>query len=55
MPDYENLKGWFDAGAYCVGMGSKLMAKDAEDNFDFNKIEELTKSALANIRKIRAK
>ena len=52
-PDYDNLKGWFDAGAYCVGMGSKLMAKDADGNFDYAKIEELTRSALANIRKIR--
>ena len=54
-PDYDNLKGWFDAGAYCVGMGSKLMAKDADGNFDYVKIEELTKGALDNIRKIRAK
>ncbi len=27
--DPENLKGWFSAGAYCVGMGSKLMVKRA--------------------------
>lgn len=52
-PDYDNLKGWFDAGAYCVGMGSKLMAKDEDGNFDYAKIEELTRGALANIRKIR--
>lgn len=52
-PDYDNLKKWFDAGAYCVGMGSKLMAKDANGNFDLSKIEEITRSALKNIRAIR--
>jgi 2-dehydro-3-deoxyphosphogluconate aldolase / (4S)-4-hydroxy-2-oxoglutarate aldolase len=27
-PDAENLKGWFDAGVCCVGMGSKLFTKN---------------------------
>ncbi len=36
----ENLKGWFGAGAVCVGMGSKLISKDLVANRDF---EELTK------------
>ena len=27
-PDMENLKSWFDAGAYCVGMGSNLITSD---------------------------
>jgi len=52
-PDYENLKGWINAGAYCVGMGSKLMAKDAAGNFDLKKIESITKEALSTIREIR--
>lgn len=33
-PDEKNLSSWFDAGAFCVGMGSKLFPKDrvlAED------------------------
>ena len=33
-PDAENLRSWFKAGVYCVGMGSKLFPKDkvaAED------------------------
>lgn len=53
-PDYDNLKSWIDAGATCVGMGSKLMAKDANGNFDYDKIESLTKEALGLISKIRA-
>ncbi|MGB5241972.1 MAG: bifunctional 4-hydroxy-2-oxoglutarate aldolase/2-dehydro-3-deoxy-phosphogluconate aldolase, partial [Lutimonas sp.] len=27
-PDEANLKGWFDAGVTCVGMGSQLISKD---------------------------
>ena len=52
-PDYDNLKGWLDAGAYCVGMGSKLMVKDANGNFEFEKIKALTKESLNRIKEIR--
>ena len=52
-PDYDNLKGWLDAGAYCVGMGSKLMVKDADGNFEFEKIKALTKESLNRIKEIR--
>ncbi len=52
-PDYDNLKKWFDAGAYCVGMGSKLMVKDVEGNFDFEGIEALCRKALGIIHEIK--
>lgn len=52
-PDYDNLKKWIDAGAYCVGMGSQLMAKKEDGNYDLEKIEDLTKQALLYIRQIR--
>jgi len=52
-PDFENLKGWLDAGAYCVGMGSKLMAKKENGDFDLSKIESLTSAALSSIQEIR--
>lgn len=52
-PTEENLKGWFDAGVTCVGMGSQLMAKDQAGNFDYQKIQALTQSALAIIKKFR--
>ena len=45
-PTEENLKGWFDAGVTCVGMGSKLMAKKVDGSFDYDKIEEQTRNAL---------
>ncbi len=52
-PDFENLKEWLDAGAYCVGMGSKLMSKTDAGDFDFEKIMEKTKQALKFIEEIR--
>jgi 2-dehydro-3-deoxyphosphogluconate aldolase/(4S)-4-hydroxy-2-oxoglutarate aldolase len=52
-PTEENLKGWFDAGVTCVGMGSKLMAKHADGSFDYAKIETQTREALAIIAAIR--
>ena len=38
-PTEENLKGWFDAGVTCVGMGSKLISKDILANEDFAELE----------------
>lgn len=52
-PTKENLESWFNAGVTCVGMGSKLMLKDAQGNFDYLKIEELTKEALSIIKNCR--
>lgn len=52
-PTEENLKAWFDAGVTCVGMGSKLMVKDAEGNYDLATIEALTKDALIIIKQLR--
>ncbi len=52
-PDEANLKGWFDAGAFCVGMGSQLMVKDTSGLYDYAAIEAKTREALAIIKKIR--
>lgn len=54
-PDADNLHRWFTAGAFCVGMGSKLMIKDEQGNFDYPKIENLTREALNIIRELRGK
>lgn len=53
-PTKDNLKDWFDAGVTCVGMGSKLIAKDSNGNYDLSKIESDTKNALTIIRDLRA-
>jgi len=52
-PDLDNLKGWFSAGAYCVGMGSKLMVKKKNGDYDYRKIGKLTKDTLKLIQTIR--
>jgi 2-dehydro-3-deoxyphosphogluconate aldolase/(4S)-4-hydroxy-2-oxoglutarate aldolase len=53
-PDKENLQGWFDAGVTCVGMGSKLIKKDAEGNFDLDKIQSLVQNSIDLIQGIKA-
>ena len=53
-PTRENLEGWFSAGVTCVGMGSKLMSKTADGNFDYAKIESTTREALNIIKDLRS-
>ena len=52
-PTEENLKGWFDAGVTCVGMGSKLISKDIIINKDYKKLEHQVKEALDIIKSVR--
>ncbi len=52
-PTRENLEGWFKAGVTCVGMGSKLIAKNASGNYDLAKIESDTKNALEIITSLK--
>jgi len=49
----ENLKGWFDAGVTCVGMGSKLVTKEFLKNKDFVGLEKHVKNTLNLIQSIR--
>jgi len=49
----SNLKGWFDAGVTCVGMGSKLISKDVLAKKDFTGLENTVRETLATIIKIR--
>lgn len=51
--DRENLQGWFKAGVCAVGMGSKLVSKQLLDAKDYDKIQELTKQAIATIKEVR--
>lgn len=52
-PTKENLEGWFSAGVTCVGMGSKLMAKNADGSFDYAKIESTTKNVIQIIQNLK--
>ena len=51
--DADNLKGWFGAGAACVGLGSQLISKDIIQNGDFDGLEKNVRETLALIAKIR--
>lgn len=48
-----NLRSWFEAGAHCVGMGSKLVSATIVQNKDWATLEENVRSTLALIQKIR--
>lgn len=52
-PTRENLESWFGAGVTCVGMGSKLIAKNEKGDYDFDKIKSLVTSSLEIIKEIR--
>ncbi|MGD2034551.1 MAG: bifunctional 4-hydroxy-2-oxoglutarate aldolase/2-dehydro-3-deoxy-phosphogluconate aldolase [Bacteroidales bacterium] len=52
-PTYENLFQWFKAGAWCVGMGSKLFPMDDINAGNFDLLKEKVKDTLALIQKIR--
>jgi 2-dehydro-3-deoxyphosphogluconate aldolase/(4S)-4-hydroxy-2-oxoglutarate aldolase len=52
-PEETNLKGWFDAGVTCVGMGSNLFPKEVIAAKEWDKITDLCKNALDIIKKIR--
>ena len=49
-----NLKGWFDAGVSCVGMGSKLIGKELLAKKDFSGLEKTVRETLALIKRLRA-
>jgi len=54
-PTEENLKGWFDAGVTCVGMGSQLISKEILKNKDFDTLKNNVEKALKLIQEIRTK
>lgn len=46
-PTADNLNAWFAAGAFCVGMGSKLFPKDRIAASDWTYISDKCREALA--------
>jgi 2-dehydro-3-deoxyphosphogluconate aldolase/(4S)-4-hydroxy-2-oxoglutarate aldolase len=54
-PSEENLKAWFDAGVFCVGMGSKMITKDFMKNKEYDKLTKKCRETLELIRRIRNK
>ena len=52
-PEEDNLRGWFDAGVTCVGMGSKLISKQVLADQDFDGLTQTVKNTLDTIKKVR--
>jgi 2-dehydro-3-deoxyphosphogluconate aldolase/(4S)-4-hydroxy-2-oxoglutarate aldolase len=52
-PTEENLAEWFNAGAFCVGLGSQLITKEIIDSGDFQKLEDISRKSIDMIRKLR--
>ncbi|KZS40471.1 keto-deoxy-phosphogluconate aldolase [Aquimarina aggregata] len=42
----SNIKKWFTAGAYCIGIGSNLMIKNKEENLDYPTIAKTMKQCI---------
>jgi 2-dehydro-3-deoxyphosphogluconate aldolase / (4S)-4-hydroxy-2-oxoglutarate aldolase len=51
--DEDNLRGWFDAGVTCVGMGSQLISKDILAKGDFEGLKSKVEAAITLIKKIK--
>ncbi|TRX03725.1 bifunctional 4-hydroxy-2-oxoglutarate aldolase/2-dehydro-3-deoxy-phosphogluconate aldolase [Flavobacterium gawalongense] len=51
----ENLKGWFDSGVTCVGIGSQLISNEILANKDYDGLKLKVQETLAIIDKIRNK
>ena len=51
----DNLKGWFDAGVTCVGIGSQLISNEILANKDYDGLKLKVQQTLAIIDKIRNK
>jgi 2-dehydro-3-deoxyphosphogluconate aldolase/(4S)-4-hydroxy-2-oxoglutarate aldolase len=54
-PTKESLESWFNAGVTCVGMGSKLIAKNDVGHFNLEKIEDLVRESLDIIQGLKNK
>jgi 2-dehydro-3-deoxyphosphogluconate aldolase / (4S)-4-hydroxy-2-oxoglutarate aldolase len=54
-PDEENLKSWFNAGATCVGMSSKLIPKNWVEAGDYDKIEGKINETLKLVQLLKKK
>lgn len=52
-PAEENLAEWFNAGAFCVGMGSQLITKEILSKGDFDMLEKVCSKTLETVQRIR--
>jgi 2-dehydro-3-deoxyphosphogluconate aldolase/(4S)-4-hydroxy-2-oxoglutarate aldolase len=52
-PTEESLKTWFNAGVYCVGMGTNLITNDILKNKDWKLLKENISALVSIYKKIR--
>ncbi len=52
-PEEENLRGWFAAGATCVGMGGNLFPKSEISSGDWDAVEHRCRKCLDIIKEVR--
>ena len=52
-PTRENLTEWFEAGVFCLGMGSKLITKDVVGAGRFDELERRVRETLEIIAEVR--
>ena len=52
-PTRENLTEWFEAGAFCVGMGSQLISSEIINKKNYKKLEELSRLAMDIIGELK--
>ena len=52
-PTAENLSEWFNAGAFCVGMGSQLIVKKTDNTYDYKSITEKTRLSIDIYKKLK--
>jgi 2-dehydro-3-deoxyphosphogluconate aldolase/(4S)-4-hydroxy-2-oxoglutarate aldolase len=52
-PTEDNLRQWFEAGAVCVGMGSKLITAELVADGDFEGLEKKVEETLEVIQAVR--
>ncbi len=53
-PTEESIAPWFDAGAVCIGMSSKLFAKEWIENSNYEAVTAQISRVLKIIQKVRA-
>lgn len=53
-PDEANLRGWFEAGAVCVGMGSKLISAAVLAQQDWATLTQNVQKAIQLVQKVTA-
>ncbi len=54
-PDEDNLRGWFDAGVACVGMGSKLFPPALLQAQDWDGLAQKVRETMALIERLRGR